>query len=196
MLGHAMDFYIPGIPLEQLRVIGLRLQRGGVGFYPESGSPFVHMDTGGIRMWPRMTREELARVFPDGRTVHIPTDGKPLPGYALALADIRKRGERPLGEFARSGAQRRRECRYAVWRATSVRRQIRSPSFWAWRRTTDEDDDASTRRQRRAPRRRRCGRRAKHPVLAALEHGADRSAGKGDRQSGGQGRGRGVARPS
>jgi len=92
MLGHAMDFYIPGISLEQLREIGLRLQRGGVGFYPTSGSPFVHMDTAGIRMWPRMTRGELSRVFPDGRTVHIPTDGKPLAGYALALADIQKRG--------------------------------------------------------------------------------------------------------
>ncbi len=93
MLGRAMDFYIPGMPLEQLRVIGLRLQRGGVGFYPTSGSPFVHMDTGGIRMWPRMSREELVHVFPNGRTVHIPTDGRPLPGYALALADIRKRGD-------------------------------------------------------------------------------------------------------
>jgi uncharacterized protein YcbK (DUF882 family) len=95
MLGHALDFYIPGIPLEQLREVGLRLQRGGVGFYPTSGSPFVHMDTAGVRMWPRMTHEELARVFPDGRTVHIPSDGKPLPGYALALADIRKRGGTP-----------------------------------------------------------------------------------------------------
>jgi uncharacterized protein YcbK (DUF882 family) len=92
MLGHAMDFYIPGIPLEQLREIGLRLQRGGVGFYPTSGSPFVHMDTAGIRMWPRMTHEELVRVFPDGRTVQIPTDGKPLSGYALALADVKKWG--------------------------------------------------------------------------------------------------------
>src|ERR1700744_2637080 len=95
MLGHAMDFYIPGVKLEQLREYGLRLQRGGVGFYPESGSPFVHMDTGNIRMWPRMTREELARVFPDGRTVHIPTDGRPLSGYALALADVRQRGVAP-----------------------------------------------------------------------------------------------------
>ena len=95
MLGHAMDFYIPGVPLEQLRVIGLRLQRGGVGFYPTSGSPFVHLDTGSVRHWPRMTHEQLVRVFPDGRTVHIPTDGRPLSGYALALADIRKRGSNP-----------------------------------------------------------------------------------------------------
>jgi uncharacterized protein YcbK (DUF882 family) len=95
MLGHAMDFYIPGVPLTELRAMGLRLARGGVGFYPTSGSPFVHMDTGSIRMWPRMTRQELARVFPDGRTVQIPADGKPMPGYALALADIQQRGNAP-----------------------------------------------------------------------------------------------------
>jgi uncharacterized protein YcbK (DUF882 family) len=95
MLGHAMDFYIPGISLEKVREIGLRMQRGGVGFYPTSGSPFVHMDTADIRMWPRMSREELARVFPDGRTVQIPSDGKPMAGYALALADVRKHGGMP-----------------------------------------------------------------------------------------------------
>lgn len=92
MLGHAMDFYIPGVPLEQIRFAGLRLQRGGVGFYPTSGSPFVHLDTGSIRHWPRMTHDQLVRVFPDGRTVHVPTDGTPLKGYELAKADIEKRG--------------------------------------------------------------------------------------------------------
>jgi uncharacterized protein YcbK (DUF882 family) len=93
--GQAMDFYIPGVPLEKVRIVGLRLQRGGVGFYPTSGSPFVHLDTGTIRHWPRMTQEQLARVFPDGRTVHIPSDGQPLPGYALALADVERRGGSP-----------------------------------------------------------------------------------------------------
>lgn len=92
MLGHAMDFYIPGVPLEQIRYAGLRLQRGGVGFYPTSGSPFVHLDTGNIRHWPRMTPDQLARVFPDGRTVHVPTNGVPLKGYELAKADIERRG--------------------------------------------------------------------------------------------------------
>jgi uncharacterized protein YcbK (DUF882 family) len=92
MLGHAMDFFIPGVPLEQIRFAGLRLQRGGVGFYPTSGSPFVHLDTGSIRHWPRMTHDQLAKVFPDGRTVHVPTDGVPLKGYELAKADIDKRG--------------------------------------------------------------------------------------------------------
>jgi uncharacterized protein YcbK (DUF882 family) len=95
MLGRAMDFYIPGVPLDEVRAMGLRLARGGVGFYPTSGSPFVHMDTGSVRMWPRMSHEQLVRVFPDGKTVQIPTDGRPLQGYALALAEIRQRGNNP-----------------------------------------------------------------------------------------------------
>ena len=102
MLGHAMDFFIPDVPLEQIRFAGLRLQRGGVGFYPTSGSPFVHLDTGSIRHWPRMTHDQLARVFPDGRTVHVPTDGNPLKGYELARADIEKRG---TGDDASSGGK-------------------------------------------------------------------------------------------
>jgi uncharacterized protein YcbK (DUF882 family) len=93
MLGHAMDFFIPGVPLEKIRFAGLRLQRGGVGFYPTSGSPFVHLDTGNVRHWPRMTHDQLVRVFPNGRTVHVPSDGNPLPGYQLAMADIEKRGQ-------------------------------------------------------------------------------------------------------
>jgi uncharacterized protein YcbK (DUF882 family) len=92
MLGHAMDFYIPDVPLEQIRHAGLRLQRGGVGFYPTSGSPFVHLDTGSIRHWPRMNHDQLAKVFPDGRTVHVPSDGGPLKGFELARAEIEKRG--------------------------------------------------------------------------------------------------------
>ena len=35
---------------------------------------------------------QLARVFPNGRTVHVPTDGSRWPGYAQALADLEKRG--------------------------------------------------------------------------------------------------------
>ena len=97
MLGKAMDFNIPGVPLEQIRAAGLRVQSGGVGYYPSSGSPFVHLDVGSIRHWPRMTHDQLARVFPNGRTVHVPSDGRPLSGYALALADVERRGASPSG---------------------------------------------------------------------------------------------------
>ena len=91
MQGKAMDFAIPDVPLDKLRAIGLRMQIGGVGFYPTSGSPFVHMDTGNVRHWPRMTRQQLVRIFPDGKTLHVPSDGQPLPGYAEALAAYQAR---------------------------------------------------------------------------------------------------------
>jgi uncharacterized protein YcbK (DUF882 family) len=95
ILGHAIDFFIPGVPLAKLRAVGLQLQRGGVGFYPTSGSPFVHMDTGTIRHWPSIPRQQLVKIFPHGRTVHIPRDGKPLPGYAKALAEVENHGNVP-----------------------------------------------------------------------------------------------------
>ncbi|NNH30677.1 DUF882 domain-containing protein [Rhizobium sp. SEMIA 4085] len=91
MLGKAMDFFIPDVKLAKLRAIGMKMQVGGVGFYPKSGSPFVHMDVGGVRAWPRMSRQELAQLFPNGNTIHIPSDGKPLPGYQQAMADYKRR---------------------------------------------------------------------------------------------------------
>jgi uncharacterized protein YcbK (DUF882 family) len=91
MLGKAMDFYLPDVKLKTLREIGMKFQVGGVGYYPTSGSPFVHMDVGGVRAWPRMSRGELVRLFPDGKTMHLPSDGSPLPGYEQAVADYKRR---------------------------------------------------------------------------------------------------------
>jgi uncharacterized protein YcbK (DUF882 family) len=91
MLGKAMDFYIPDVRISKLREIGVKFQVGGVGFYPKSGSPFVHMDVGGVRTWPRMPRRELARIFPDGKTLHRPAEGGQMPGYNAALADYKRR---------------------------------------------------------------------------------------------------------
>lgn len=89
--GRALDFFIPGVKLSKLREIGLKMQVGGVGYYPKSGSPFVHMDTGNVRHWPRMSRSQLARVFPDGKTMHVPSDGKPLARYKQAVAEYKRR---------------------------------------------------------------------------------------------------------
>ena len=154
-LGKAMDFYIPGASLEELRYAGLRLQRGGVGYYPTSGSPFVHLDVGSVRHWPRMSHDELARVFPNGRTVHVPSDDHPLPGYALALADIAKRGSSPpsqssLGAARAVGAEPAATAtppRKMRWRP----RRRRATTRPTQRQTSPRRPDKRLRRRSRSP---------------------------------------------
>ncbi len=90
-LGKALDFYLPDVKLSKLRAIGLKMEVGGVGYYPRSGSPFVHFDVGRVRHWPRMSRKELVRVFPKGNTMHVPSDGKPLARYEQAVASYKRR---------------------------------------------------------------------------------------------------------
>jgi uncharacterized protein YcbK (DUF882 family) len=133
-VGKAMDFYIPGAPLEELREAGLRLQRGGVGYYPSSGSPFVHLDVGSVRHWPRMTHDQLARVFPNGRTVHVPSDGHPLSGYALALADIERRGLSAPSQLSLNAAQ-------AAGVDVAAVHGVRKKSLFATLFHIDEDED-------------------------------------------------------
>lgn len=90
MLGKAMDTTIPGFPMHLIREVGMKLQRGGVGWYPSAN--FVHLDVGGVRSWPRMSYDQLASLFPDGKTVHIASNGQVLPGYEAARQEIAARG--------------------------------------------------------------------------------------------------------
>jgi len=75
ILGKAMDVHFPDVPVKKLRYSALIRERGGVGYYPTSATPFVHLDTDRVRAWPRLPRAELALLFPSGRTQHQPTDG-------------------------------------------------------------------------------------------------------------------------
>ena len=150
--GQAIDFYIPDVPLEKIREVGLHLQRGGVGFYPTSGSPFVHMDTGTIRHWPRIAREELVKIFPDGRTVHIPADGHPLPGYALALADVERHGAVPSAtslEAARAAGVITASQEQAA--AAPQKRSLLARLFGVGEDKHEASEAAPARRQARAP---------------------------------------------
>jgi uncharacterized protein YcbK (DUF882 family) len=91
ILGKAADVAFPDVPVKRLRYSALIRERGGVGYYPTSATPFVHLDTDRVRAWPRLPRAELALLFPNGRTQHIPADGEP-----LTKADVRKaRAENP-----------------------------------------------------------------------------------------------------
>lgn len=78
ILGMAADVHFPDIPIRELRDSALIRQRGGVGYYPTSGLPFVHMDVGRVRHWPRISRPQLAALFPSGRSKHVPRGGRPL----------------------------------------------------------------------------------------------------------------------
>lgn len=82
--GKAMDVMFPDVPLKRLRYAGLVHERGGVGYYPTSGIPFVHLDTDRVRAWPRASRQELALLFPNGRTQHVAADGG-----TISPADVR-----------------------------------------------------------------------------------------------------------
>ena len=131
MLGKAMDFYLPDVSTERLRAIGMRLQNGGVGYYPNAYTPFVHLDVGSVRAWPRMTRDQLVRLFPDGKTVHIPADGTPLPGYEEAKAEVLAKGGTVAGYTAYADAE------------DATASQPRRKSFWATLfGGSDEDEDA------------------------------------------------------
>ena len=88
ILGKAADIVFPDVAVKTLRNSALIQEWGGVGYYPTSGVPFVHVDTGRVRMWPRIPRLELAALFPKGQTKYLPLDGKPITqaDYRLAMA--------------------------------------------------------------------------------------------------------------
>ena len=101
MEGKAIDAHFIDVGTATIRDVAMRMQAGGVGFYPTGATPWVHIDSGSVRYWPRMSRDALARLFPDGKTVFIPADGQPMPGYEQARAEIEARGGEVL--TARAG---------------------------------------------------------------------------------------------
>jgi uncharacterized protein YcbK (DUF882 family) len=49
MQGQAIDFFMPGRLLRDVRAAALALKLGGVGYYPDA--EFVHVDSGRVRQW-------------------------------------------------------------------------------------------------------------------------------------------------
>ncbi len=81
--GKAIDIHFPDVPIRQLRYSAMIRERGGVGYYPTSALPFVHVDTARVRHWPRMPHDELALLFPRGQSKHMSAEGRSLqPGDA------------------------------------------------------------------------------------------------------------------
>jgi len=165
MLGKAMDFYLPDTPTARIRETAMRMQRGGVGFYPGAHTPFVHLDAGSVRSWPRMTRDQLVRLFPDERTVHLPADGKPLSGYEVAKAEILSGGGSVMGYGAGDYDEG------AIMASSSG-----GKGFWAALfGGDDEEADARPVRGRAA------ARRAPTPQPTVLAYAGDSNSGDGGR---------------
>jgi uncharacterized protein YcbK (DUF882 family) len=87
--GKAADVHFPDVPVKQLRYSALIRERGGVGYYPTSAIPFVHVDTARVRAWPRLPRHELALLFPNGHSQHVPADGSPITREDVKAAQAR-----------------------------------------------------------------------------------------------------------
>ncbi|MHB2165484.1 DUF882 domain-containing protein [Alsobacter sp. R-9] len=155
MEGKAMDFYLPDVSMGQVREIALRMQRGGVGYYPTSYNPFVHLDAGSVRHWPRMSRDQLARLFPDGKTVHIPSDGKPMPRYEEAAAEI-EAGGGSVSAYADAGDE---GGLFSTRRGKSF--------FAALFGGADEEEDVAQAQATRAPQRQAARRDTGQQQLAA-----------------------------
>lgn len=49
LYGRAIDFTVPGLPPIELAKIAAQFRAGGIGIYPNQN--FVHLDTGGVRVW-------------------------------------------------------------------------------------------------------------------------------------------------
>ncbi len=80
MTGRAVDVIFPGVPLERLREVAAARRLGGVGAYPFTGPPFVHLDTGPAREW----REER----PLAATVRARRKKRFVLDCSLRIADV------------------------------------------------------------------------------------------------------------
>ena len=63
--GKAIDVHFPDVPVKKLRYSALIRERGVVGYYPTSATPFVHLDTDRVRAWPRLPLHQPEPNHPD-----------------------------------------------------------------------------------------------------------------------------------
>ncbi len=88
--GQAIDLFFPDVPVKVLRESALIKQRGGVGYYPRSRLPFVHIDTGTVRHWPRMPAAAYARLLKRGnRYIRMAARNRPVPARRKPAAALR-----------------------------------------------------------------------------------------------------------
>ncbi|HHN67375.1 MAG TPA: DUF882 domain-containing protein [Thermopetrobacter sp.] len=73
--GQAIDFKFPDVSSVRVRNLALAYGIGGVGYYGRKG--FIHVDTGSVRHWPRMSQRKLAWI----KRKYTPLIGRGWRGY-------------------------------------------------------------------------------------------------------------------
>jgi uncharacterized protein YcbK (DUF882 family) len=74
MFGRAVDIFVPGMRLDELREVAEKTGHGGTGFYPFSGPRFIHVDTGPVRHWSEMDpglRRRLNLPVPERKRLQL-----------------------------------------------------------------------------------------------------------------------------
>ena len=87
----------PDVPVKKLRYSALIRERGGVGYYPTSATPFVHIDTDRVRAWPRAAAHGAGPALPQ----------RPHPACARRRRADHARGRAPGARRQLRGGPRR-----------------------------------------------------------------------------------------
>ena len=66
MLGKAMDWYVTDVPLDKLRAVAMKMQGGGVGYYPTSVSPLGNSASSCLRVMRGQARTLPVSVWMNG----------------------------------------------------------------------------------------------------------------------------------
>ena len=134
MLGKAMDFYIPGVKLKKLREIGLKMQGGGVGYYPSLRIA--------LRAFRRRQCPPLAQDEPQGARRAVPRRQDAARAVGRQAASRLQPGARFLPvaqeERQRGGRQPRPELQ------SSTRSGGLLAAFFGGGGGADDEEDSST----------------------------------------------------
>ena len=96
MTGQAIDATFPDIPLKQLRWSAAIREVGGIGYYPTSGVPFVHVDTGPGARLAAAAAQRAGAAVPE-RQDEASAGGRRLHLHGRRAQSARQQGGRDAG---------------------------------------------------------------------------------------------------
>ncbi|VAV92766.1 hypothetical protein MNBD_ALPHA08-2245 [hydrothermal vent metagenome] len=102
--GKAIDVSFPDVPLSRLRGSALARRIGGVGYYPRSG--FVHIDSGTVRNWPRISPLRLASIIKKNRSTIGARFGRRSAPTTLVASATKRPSTGPVNIIPRSFRQK------------------------------------------------------------------------------------------